>query len=101
MTQQNTTTIDQDKLARFAKALSNPTRVFILDFLIRNSSKCCYSGDMAEELTIARSTLSEHLAELKKAGLIQGEINPPYIKYCINRENWDEAQRLFAAFLKR
>lgn len=101
MAQENTPAIDQDKLARFAKALSNPTRVFILDFLIKNSSKCCYSGDMAEELTIARSTLSEHLAELKKAGLIQGEINPPYIKYCINRENWDEAQRLFAAFLKR
>ncbi len=98
---ESTLTPDQEKLARYAKALSNPTRVFILDFLIKNSSKCCYSGDMAEELTIARSTLSEHLAELKKAGLIQGEINPPYIKYCINRENWDEAQRLFAAFLKR
>jgi DNA-binding HxlR family transcriptional regulator len=56
---------------------------------------------MIDELPIARSTLSEHLKELKKAGLIQGEINPPYIKYCINRENWEEARLLFAAFFKR
>ena len=53
---------------------------------------------MAEELPIARSTLSEHLKELKKAGLIQGEINPPYIKYCINRENWQEAITLMNQF---
>ena len=39
--------------------------------------------------------------ELKKAGLIQGEINPPYIKYCINRENWEEAKTMFATFFKR
>ncbi len=91
----------QEKIARFAKALSNPVRVYILDYLANNLDKCCYSGDMAEELPIARSTLSEHLKELKMAGLIQGEINPPYIKYCINRENWEEAKQLFAAFFKR
>ena len=92
---------NQEKLARYGKALSNPVRVFILDYLANNLSKCCYSGDMAEELPIARSTLSEHLKELKKAGLIQGEINPPYIKYCINRENWQEAQQMFELFFKR
>jgi predicted transcriptional regulator len=91
---------DQEKLALYAKALSNPIRVFILNYLIQNSCKCCYSGDMAEELPIARSTLSEHLAELKKVGLIQGEINPPYIRYCINRENWEEAKGIFALFFK-
>lgn len=94
-------TDNQEKIARYGKALSNPIRVFILDYLANNLDKCCYSGDMAEELPIARSTLSEHLAELKKAGLIQGEINPPYIKYCINRENWLEAKNLFATFFKR
>lgn len=94
-------TSDQEKIARYAKALSNPVRVFILDFLVKNSDKCCYSGDMAEELPIARSTLSEHLKELKKAELIQGEINPPYIKYCINKENWEEAKLLFNRFLSR
>ena len=94
-------TDNQEKLARYSKALSNPIRVFILDFLANNLDKCCYSGDMAEELPIARSTLSEHLKELKNAGLIQGEINPPYIKYCINRENWEEAKLMFANFFKR
>jgi DNA-binding HxlR family transcriptional regulator len=56
---------------------------------------------MAEELPIARSTLSEHLKELKKAGLIQGEINPPYIKYCINKERWEEAKALLSEFFNR
>ncbi len=94
-------TTNQEKMARYAKALSHPVRVFILDFLADNIDKCCYSGDMAEELPIARSTLSEHLKELKKAGLIQGEINPPYIKYCINKENWEKAKALFNLFYQR
>jgi ArsR family transcriptional regulator, arsenate/arsenite/antimonite-responsive transcriptional repressor len=94
-------TEQQEKVARFAKALSHPVRVFILEYLANNIDKCCYSGDMAEELPIARSTLSEHLKELKKAGLIQGEINPPYIKYCINRENWEDAKLILTGFFKR
>lgn len=94
-------TDDQLRLAEFGKALSNPVRVFILDFLISHIDQCCYSGDMAENLPIARSTLSEHLKELKKAGLIQGEINPPFIKYCINRETWDEMNRLMDRFLNK
>lgn len=92
-------TEEQEVIARYAKAMSHPVRMFILDFLARN--KCCYSGDMAEELPIARSTLSEHLKELKKSGLIQGEINPPYIKYCINQENWEKARMLFEEFFKK
>jgi ArsR family transcriptional regulator len=89
---------NQEKIARYGKALSNPIRVFILEYLANNLNKCCYSGDMAEILPIARSTLSEHLKELKNAGLIQGEINPPYIKYCINRENWEEARLILKKF---
>ena len=91
----------QEKLARYSKAMAHPVRIFIMDYLADNINKCCYSGDMAEELPIARSTLSEHLKELKKAGLIQGEINAPYIKYCINKENWEEAKRLFSEFFSR
>jgi ArsR family transcriptional regulator len=94
-------TDNQENIARYGKALSNPTRVFILEYLANNLNKCCYSGDMAEILPIARSTLSEHLKELKNAGLIQGEINPPYIRYCINPENWEEAKLLFAKFFKK
>ena len=94
-------TESQEKVARYAKAMAHPVRIFILDFLADNIDKCCYSGDMAEELPIARSTLSEHLKELKNAGLIQGEINPPYIKYCINKANWEEAKDLFNLFYQR
>ena len=101
ITQQQYFTASQVRMARYAKAMAHPVRVFILDFLAGNIDKCCYSGDMAEELPIARSTLSEHLKELKKAGLIQGEINPPYIKYCINKENWEEAKEMFHLFYER
>ena len=94
-------TVNQGKLARYGKALSNPIRIFILDYLSNNLNKACYSGDMAENLPIARSTLSEHLKELKNAGLIQGEINPPYIRYCINNENWEEAKLLLANFFEK
>jgi ArsR family transcriptional regulator len=94
-------TENQQKIARYGKALSHPNRIFILEYLANHLNKCCYSGDMAEILPIARSTLSEHLKELKNAGLIQGEINPPYIRYCINRENWEEAKLLFAKFFKK
>lgn len=90
----------QEKLARYSKALGHPARVFIMEFLVKNTDKCCYSGDMFEQLPIARSTLSQHLKELKAAGLIQGEINPPYIKYCINKANWAEAKEMFGLFFK-
>ena len=94
-------TKSQKKIARYSKALGHPVRIYIMDFLVKNADKCCYSGDMAEELPIARSTLSQHLKELKNAGLIQGEINPPFIKYCINMSSWEEAGKLFELFLKR
>lgn len=83
----------QKLLARFAKAMGHPVRIYILEQLSKQS--CCYSGDLSEVLPIAKSTLSQHLKELKKAGLIQGEIEPPKIKYCLNRENWKFAQDLF------
>lgn len=85
-------------VAKYGKALCHPVRVFILDYLSKNFDKCCYSGDMAELLPIARSTLSEHLSELKRAGLIQGEISAPYIKYCINRDEWKKAKDVLSDF---
>jgi predicted transcriptional regulator len=91
-------THEVQQIARFSKALSHPVRVYILQKLSKMDS-CCYSGDLVEELPVGRSTLSQHLKELKYAGLIQGEINPPYIKYCINRENWEAARQLLLSFL--
>jgi DNA-binding transcriptional ArsR family regulator len=90
-------TAKQERLARYAKAMGHPVRMYVLELL--SSQSCCYSGDLSEDLPIAKSTLSQHLKELKEAGLIQGEIEAPRIKYCINKENWKEAQTLFKQFL--
>ena len=86
----------QEQIARFAKALGHPTRIAILNFLARQES--CYFGDIHDELPIAKATVSQHLKELKDAGLIQGEIETPKVKYCINRESWEIARQLFAQF---
>jgi DNA-binding transcriptional ArsR family regulator len=81
-------------LSVIAKAMSHPVRIYILQKLSQLNA-CCYSGNIAEELHINRSALSLHLKELKYAGLIQGETEPPYIKYCINKENWEKAKQLY------
>lgn len=88
----NSVTQADEQAARYAKALSHPVRVAILKML--NSQACCFHGDMAEVLPVAKSTLSQHLRELKDAGLIQGNLTPPTVKYCINRENFEQAKRL-------
>lgn len=85
--------IDNEALAKFAKALGHPTRIEILKYLASLDS--CYFGDIHNELPIAKATVSQHLKELKEAGLIQGEIEAPKVKYCINAENWEKAQACF------
>ncbi|MCM0246882.1 ArsR/SmtB family transcription factor [Bacteroides fragilis] len=87
----------QEQLARFAKAMGHPARIAILSFLAKQDS--CYFGDIHEELPIAKATVSQHLKELKDAGLIQGEIEAPKVRYCINRENWEFARLLLVEFL--
>lgn len=89
-------TDQQEQLARFAKTLGHPIRIAILEMLANQS--CCYHGDMSEILPIAKSTLSQHLSELKDAGLIQGTITLPTVKYCIDEGNWKKAKSLFAGF---
>lgn len=90
---ENVFTDKQKQLARFAKALGHPVRIYIMELLSQQA--CCYSGDLSEQLPIAKSTLSQHLKELKDAGLIQGEIEAPKIKYCVNKANWERARVLF------
>lgn len=91
-----TFTNKQELVAKFSNALANPIRVAILELL--STQSCCYHGDLSEEFSIANSTLSQHLKVLKEAGLIQGEINPPKTKYCINKENWALAKGLLIGF---
>lgn len=89
----------QLQIAHFAKAMSHPARVMILEKLAKINA-CCYSGDLTEELPIGRSALSMHLKELKLAGLISATTELPYIKYCINRENWEIAKQAFGQLLQ-
>ncbi len=97
MSIQTATTDEQQRMARYAKAMGHPVRMYVLELLSKQS--CCYSGDLSEDLPIAKSTLSQHLKELRDAELIQGEIESPRIRYCLNKENWKEAQALFKKFL--
>ena len=83
-------------LFAICKAMGHKNRMDILNFLATQTE--CYFGDIHEELPIAKSTVSQHLKELKNAGLIQGTIFLPKVKYCINRENWRKAQQLFNDF---
>jgi DNA-binding transcriptional ArsR family regulator len=99
MKKEEVLTDDQKALARFAKAMGHPIRMYVLELLSKQT--CCYSGDLTDVLPIAKSTLSQHLKELKDAGLIQGETEAPKIKYCLNQKNWKLAQQLFAKFLKQ
>lgn len=89
----------QERLARYAKALGHPARLFILEFL--ESQSCCFVGNIVDELPMAQSTVSQHLKELKDAGLIQGSIELPRVRYCVNRENWAEAKALFGGFFEK
>ncbi|MDD3108645.1 MAG: metalloregulator ArsR/SmtB family transcription factor [Alistipes sp.] len=92
-------TLDSEQLARFAKALGHPARITIMEFLASQDS--CFFGDIHDELPIAKATVSQHLKELKDAGLIQGEIEPPKVRYCIHRENWKLAQQMFGNFFAK
>lgn len=93
-----TYTAREEAIARYAKALSHPVRIRILNFLEKQS--CCFTGKLTEEIPMAQSTISQHLKELKEAGLIQGDVLPPRIKYCINQNAWAEAKKAFADFFE-
>lgn len=88
----------EEQIARFAKAMGHPARMAILRFLA--SQQSCFFGEIHEVLPIAKATVSQHLKELKEAGLIQGEIEAPKVRYCINRSNWLLARDLFAEFFR-
>ncbi|UWX57141.1 metalloregulator ArsR/SmtB family transcription factor [Chlorobaculum sp. MV4-Y] len=89
-------TTDEITLAAIAKALSHPVRIKILRLLAGEA--CCFTGELTGLIPMAQSTISQHLKALLEAGLIQGEINPPKVKYCIHRENWAKAHALFGEF---
>jgi len=86
-------TQEQNELANLAKAFAHPARVAILQYLLELNK--CINGDLVNELGLAQATISQHLRELKNAGLIQGNIEGVSMSYCINPEKWDSVQKLF------
>ncbi len=96
-------TIKQNKIAKYAKALSHPARVAILELLIKKQS--CICGDIVEELPLSQSTVSQHLKELKEAGLIKGDIEGAKVCYCIDEKEWENAKsylnNVFNAFTNK
>ncbi|SDF13047.1 transcriptional regulator, ArsR family [Dyadobacter soli] len=91
-------TEQQNRIADLAKAFAHPARVAILQLLI--ARKACVCGDLVDELELAQATVSQHLKELKRIGIIQGEINPPRVCYCINPPVWEEARQAFGSILE-
>ena len=81
----------------FLKALSHPARLMIIKFLA--DCKSCYTGDVTSELPLSRTTINQHLEELKKAGLIMGHITGNKTSYCINQERIAEMKSVIAAYL--
>lgn len=82
--------VKENRIARYAKALAHPARVAILRLLANKQT--CICGDIVDELPLSQSTVSQHLKELKDAGLIKGEINGAKTCYCIDDKEWKAAQ---------
>lgn len=92
-------TESENRIAELAKAFAHPARVAILQLLLER--KACVCGDLVDELPLAQATVSQHLKELKRIGIIKGEIDPPRVCYCINETVWAEAHQLFSGFLSQ
>jgi DNA-binding transcriptional ArsR family regulator len=82
----------QNELAVIAKALGHPARISIIQFLIK--ARTCVCGDIVDELPLSQSTVSQHLSELKKAGLIKGDIDGPSVCYCVDEKAWAKAKKM-------
>ena len=89
-------TEEQNKLAIMLKAIAHPARIAILQQIIK--ANACICGDLVEELGLAQPTISQHLKELKNAGLIQGTIEGVSVCYCINPPVWNELQNQLSGF---
>jgi predicted transcriptional regulator len=86
----------QNKLASMMKALAHPARIAILQHLIK--SQACVCGDLVGELGLVQATISQHLKELKNAGLIQGTIEGTSVCYCIDEKVWNQYKAILESF---
>lgn len=84
--------MEENRMAKLAKAFAHPARIAILTLLAKKQT--CMCGDIVDELPLSQSTVSQHLKELKEAGLIKGEIEGAKVCYCIDFREWKAAQSL-------
>ena len=98
VTQTHLFTEEQNEIAQLAKAIAHPARIAILQYLVK--TKSCINGDLVLEIGLAQATISQHLRELKEAGLIQGTIEGTRVNYCINPEKWNALKSLFQDFFQ-
>lgn len=86
----------QNDLANKAKSIGHPARIAILQYLLKMNA--CFCGDLTQELGLAQATVSQHLKELKNAGLIQGTVEGTNVCYCIDPKVWNEYKQLLSGF---
>lgn len=91
-------TKQQNELATMAKAIGHPARIAILQHLVKKNA--CVCGDLVEELGLAQATTSQHLKELKTAGIIKGNVEGVSVCYCIDPKVWRQYKELFNHFFK-
>ena len=89
-------TEEQNKIAQLAKVFGHPARIAIVQYIIKQ--KTCICGDLVEEIGLAQPTISQHLKELKSAGVIKGNIEGTRVCYCIDHENWTHIKNTFSFF---
>ena len=99
LTRSDIFTKSQNELAGLAKALGHPARIAIIQHLLK--AKSCVCGGFVNEIGLAQATISQHLKELKQAGLIKGNIEGTSMCYCINEENWIKAESMISALFKK
>lgn len=86
----------QNELANMAKAIAHPARIAILQQLLKTNA--CICGDLVDELGLAQPTISQHLKELKLAGIIQGTVDGTSVCYCIDPKVWEKYREFFNGF---
>lgn len=99
ITRKDLFTKHQNEFAQIAKVFGHPARLAIIEYLLE--TKTCICGDLVEELGLAQATISQHLRELKKTGIIQGTIEGTSVCYCIEPKKWEETKNLFIALFDK
>ncbi|SDL32901.1 transcriptional regulator, ArsR family [Salinimicrobium catena] len=99
ITKKDLFTSQQNELASLAKAFAHPARIAIIDYLLK--SETCINGDLVQELGLAQATISQHLRELRDAGILKGSIEGSSICYCLDPTRWKEVESQFNNLFSR